>query len=139
MANKLTVLDCYQEKIHYAQNLLLPVLTLILYRTADAVDFFENFSFKISKQTVIVLDNARIHVAQKVKERLIYWQKRGLYIFYLPPYSPHLNIIERLWKELKARWLKPEDYISFDNLKYATSECLNQVGRSLKINYSKYC
>ncbi|WP_201546755.1 transposase [Psychrobacter lutiphocae] len=22
-------------------------------------------------------------------------------IFYLPPYSPHLNIIERLWKEVK--------------------------------------
>ena len=24
----------------------------------------------------------------------------------------HLNIIERLWKELKARWIKPEDYAS---------------------------
>ena len=74
--------------------------------TADfIVDFFEEFSFKIVKPTVIVLDNARIHVAQKVKERMKYWQKRGLYIFYLPPYSPHLNLIERLWKELKARWL----------------------------------
>ena len=74
--------------------------------TIDAdfiVDFFEEFSFKISKQTVIILDNARIHVAQKVKERIRYWQQRGLYIVYLPPYSPHLNIIERLWKELKAR------------------------------------
>jgi len=121
------------------ENTLCSKLTTTSINADFIVDFFENFSFKISKQTVIVLDNARIHVAQKVKERLIYWQKRGLYIFYLPPYSPHLNIIERLWKELKARWLKPEDYISFDNLKYATSECLNQVGRSLKINYSKYC
>lgn len=103
------------------------------------VDFFEDFSFKIQKQTAIVLDNARIHVAQKVKERLIYWQKRGLYIFYLPPYSPHLKIIERLWKELKARWLKPDDYSSFDNLKYATSEYFNQVGINLKINFSNYC
>ena len=40
---------------------------LILYRTAEAVDFFEEFSFKISKQTIVVLDNARIHIAQKVK------------------------------------------------------------------------
>lgn len=102
------------------------------------VDFFEDFSFKIRKQTAIVLDNARIHVAQKVKERLQYWQKRGLYIYYLPPYSPHLNIIERLWKELKARWLKPQDYASFDTLKYATNDCFNQVGINLKINYSKY-
>lgn len=103
------------------------------------VDFFEDFSFKIRKQTAIVLDNARIHVAQKVKERLKYWRKRGLYIYYLPPYSPHLNIIERLWKELKARWLKPEDYASFDTLKYEACNCFNQVGVNLKINYSKYC
>jgi transposase len=102
------------------------------------VEFFDDFSFKIQKQTVIVLDNARIHVAQKVKERLKYWQQRGLFIFYLPPYSPHLNIIERLWKELKARWIKPQDYASFDNLRYATIGCLNQVGINLKINFSKY-
>ena len=31
------------------------------------VGFLEDFSFKIQKQTVIVLDNARIYVAQKVK------------------------------------------------------------------------
>ena len=30
--------------------------------------------------------------------------------FYLPPYSPHLDIIERLWKEIKARWLNEKDY-----------------------------
>ena len=103
------------------------------------VDFMEDFSFKIQKHTVIVLDNARIHIAQKVKERLAFWQRRGLYLFYLPPYSPHLNIIERLWKELKARWLKPVDYTSFDKLRYATVSCLNQVGSKLKIRFSKYC
>ncbi len=31
------------------------------------VDFFEGFSLSISKKTVVVLDNAKIHVAQKVK------------------------------------------------------------------------
>lgn len=103
------------------------------------VEFFEEFSFTIRRQTVVILDNARIHVAQKVKERMQYWQQRGLFIFYLPPYSPHLNIIERLWKELKSRWLKPEDYSSFDNLKYATRDCLNNVGVNLRINFSKYC
>jgi len=31
------------------------------------VDFFEGLSLSISKKTVVVLDNAKIHVAQKVK------------------------------------------------------------------------
>lgn len=67
------------------------------------IDQLEKLSMSIKKPTVIVLDNARIHTARKVKERLKDWQNRGLYIFYLPPYSPHLNIAERLWRELKSR------------------------------------
>lgn len=102
------------------------------------INFFEEFSFQILKQTVVVLDNARIHLAKKVKERIPYWEQRGLFLFFLPPYSPHLNIIERLWKELKSRWIKPDDYTSFDNLRYAIFCCLKNVGRNLRINYSKY-
>lgn len=103
------------------------------------VDFFEGFSLIISRMTVVVLDNAKIHVAQKVKERMGCWQQRGLFLFFLPPYSPHLNLCERVWKELKARWLKPEDYQSFDMLAYAVTQCLFNVGTELRINFSEYC
>ena len=48
------------------------------------IDILEILSLKITKLTVIVLDNAKIHTSRKVKERLKYWQDRGLYIFYLP-------------------------------------------------------
>lgn len=85
----------------------------------------------------MVLDNARIHTAHKVKQRLEIWQKRGLYIFYLPPYSPHLNIIERLWKEIKQGWIKPSDYLSADNLFYAIDRICATVGKQLFINFSK--
>jgi transposase len=107
--------------------------------TDFVIEFLEQVSFSITKPTVIILDNARIHTAHKIKERLKFWQERGLYIFYLPPYSPHLNIIERLWKELKARWIKPEDYLSADDLFYAVNNCLNQVGDKIKINFKQYC
>lgn len=96
------------------------------------------FSLKLGKPTVVVLDNARIHTAKKIKERLASWQERGLYLFYLPPYSPHLNIIERLWKELKGRWLRPSDYVSAECLFYATELALAAVGKTLHINFSSF-
>jgi transposase len=98
----------------------------------------DEFSLKITKQTVVVLDNARIHTAHKIKERLEVWQKRGLYIFHLPPYSPHLNIIERLWKELKARWIAPTDYVSTENLFFAVWAALAAVGGDLGIKFSNF-
>lgn len=116
----------------------------LLYKTTTAninadfvFNFLEELSEKIDKQTVIVLDNASVHTARKIKERLDYWQEKGLYIFYLPPYSPHLNIAERLWKELKGRWLKPQDYDTFDTLCSAVDKCLEQVGSKYKINFTK--
>jgi transposase len=81
------------------------------------IEILDNLSLRITKFTFVVLDNARIHTARKVKQLFEVWQQRGLFIFYLPPYSPHLNIIERLWKEMKQGWLKPSDYRSADDLK----------------------
>lgn len=84
------------------------------------------------------MDNARIHTAAKVKQAMKTWQNRGLFLFYLPPYSPHLNIAERLWKELKARWLRPEDYLSSDQLFYAVNLALAAVGKKLFIQFAGY-
>jgi transposase len=102
------------------------------------VEQLERFSVGLKKQTVVVLDNAKVHTSRKFKERLVYWQNRGLYIFYLPPYCPHLNIIERLWMELKFRWLKPEDYICSQSLFLATVMALGAVGKELFIQFSEF-
>lgn len=107
--------------------------------TADfIVEQLDRLSLKIGKPTVVVLDNARVHTAAKVKKELENWQQRGLFLFYLPTYSPHLNIAERLWKELKARWLKPQDYLTTDSLFYAVKMALAAVGKHLFINFSDY-
>ena len=103
------------------------------------IEVLDRFSLSISKNTFVVLDNARIHTARKVKELFKIWRKRGLYIFYLPPYSPHLNIIERLWKEIKQGWIKPTDYAgTADDLFYAVNRICSAVGKSLFINFSNF-
>lgn len=98
----------------------------------------EGLSFSIKKMTVVVLDNARVHTSQKVQERRPFWQQRGLFIFYLPPYSPHLNIAERLWRKLKYEWLQPSDYETTDGLFYQVRQALAAVGKGLKIRFSEF-
>jgi transposase len=98
----------------------------------------ERFSFSIRKVTVIVLDNARIHHSKQIWERMGMWQRRGLFIFYLPTYSPHLNIAETLWRKLKYEWLAPENYASKEHLQYAVKQALQAFGKSLRIKFADF-
>jgi transposase len=102
------------------------------------IEQLERLSFTIKKVTVVVLDNARVHTAEKIEARRRFWQQRGLMIFYLPPYSPHLNIAERLWRKLKYEWLQPGDYATTDGLFYRVRQALAAVGSSLKIQFSEF-
>ena len=98
----------------------------------------EDLSLRLQKPTVVVLDNASMHTAQLIKNQLSFWEKRGLYIFYLPPYSPHLNIAETLWRKMKKEQLDPDDYLTKDALFYAVNRCMAQVGNLWHINFSDF-
>lgn len=94
-------------------------------------------SLSLCRLTVVVLDNATVH-RKAVKDRGHIWQERGLFVWFLPTYSPHLNIAERLWRKLKYEWLRPEDYADEDTLRYAVWAALSAVGHSLKIAFSPF-
>ena len=105
--------------------------------TADKIaDFIDQLSLRIHKNTFVVLDNASVHRCKLMRELRPIWEKRGLFLFFLPPYSPHLNIAETLWRILKGKWLKPVDYISTDSLLYATNRALAALGTELNINFA---
>ena len=98
----------------------------------------EKLAAVITKPTVVVLDNAPANRNKKMRERIPFWETRGLYIFYLPVYSPHLNIAEILWRKLKYEWLSAADYLDWENLKYQVRLGLSNVGSVLKINFSNF-
>lgn len=106
--------------------------------TGFVLSFLEKLSLEINRTTFIVLDNARIHKTKDIAERIPYWQKRGLFLFFLPPYSPHLNIAETLWRKLKKEWLNPEDYLTKDTLGYALNRCMADMGKGKRINFSHF-
>ena len=87
-------------------------------------------------RTVLVLDNASVHRGRKVKEKREEWAERGLFIFYLPPYSPQLNIAETLWRILKGKWIKPQAYQNAQILFDTTNRILEGIGKDYIVNFS---
>jgi transposase len=106
---------------------------------ADTViEYLEKLSFSIKKKTVLVLDNASVHKSRSMMERIPFWQQRGLFITFLPPYSPHLNIAETVWRKLKKEWINPEDYLEKDRLFYATNRWLAALGKKVCIKFRHF-
>jgi len=97
-------------------------------------DWLDQFSHGITKPTVIVLDNAPVHQGE-FKKRRAAWEAKGLYIFFLPAYSPHLNLAETLWRKLKYEWLQAGDYADKETLCHAVWQALAAVGSALKIAF----
>ncbi|WP_313168281.1 transposase [Massilia oculi] len=53
---------------------------------------------------IVIIDNAGVHKGDPIEKKRRHWAKRGLHLYYLPPYSPELNRIEILWKHAKHFW-----------------------------------
>jgi transposase len=59
----------------------------------------------VGKPLTVVLDNASVHTAKAVKPMMDLLKKKGLTLYFLPPYSPELNRIEILWRKVKHEWM----------------------------------
>ena len=69
-----------------------------------------------AKEIHFIVDNARYYKCFLVKE---YLEKSKINMIFLPPYSPNLNLIERLWKYFRKKVAKGHYYETFDKFKLA--------------------
>lgn len=58
------------------------------------------------KAIVVVLDNCKVHHSNYFIEEA---KKSGIYLTFLPPYSPNLNPIEFIWKSIK-RYISQKNF-----------------------------
>lgn len=113
----------------------------LTYESAENIDSdflirsIDEFSRYLKKPTVLVLDNAPTHRSAKFLAAAERWMEKDLYVFFLPGYSPHLNLAETFWRKAKYEWLRPSDYGSFARFKKQIKHIFNNVGLEYKIQF----
>ena len=98
------------------------------YEHSTTAAFFEEwFEWEllgaVPKKSVVVMDNASFHRKKQLHEIAA---RHGVYILFLPPYSPDLNKIELSWANLK-RWLK-DNLLMFPSLDFAIERYFDDYG-----------
>jgi transposase len=72
----------------------------------------------------LVLDNARYQKCALVQDLA---KQLGIALLYLPSYSPNLNLIERVWKFVKAECLRSKYYANYEEFTTAIQQCLDDL------------
>ena len=90
----------------------------------------------ITKETVVVIDNASFHTSDAVEDKRSEWEAKGLRLFFLPKYSPHLNLIEILWRFMKYEWIDFDAYKGWENLVEYIEDVIIHYGTKYAINFS---
>jgi transposase len=72
----------------------------------------------------MVMDNARYQRCALVQEKA---KALDIELLFLPSYSPNLNLIERVWKFVKAESLGGKHYENFQQFQQGINDCLSQL------------
>lgn len=100
------------------------------------IECLDELAQQIQRPTVVVIDNAPWHRSAKVRQNQEVWNNQELFLFFLPTYSPHLNLIELLWRKIKYEWLKAEDYLSAKKLKDALHHIIRMYDDEFTVDLS---
>ncbi len=96
-------------------------------RTGEVIEYLDALAEEAEfggTPVVVVLDNAPFHKAGAVRDARAGWEAKGLRLYYLPAYCPHLNLIEGVWRRLKGFLMPRRFYDSLAELKRAVLSAL---------------
>jgi transposase len=86
---------------------------------------------KTSSKIYTIVDNAGYYHAKEVME---YLETSKIELVFLPPYAPHLSLVERVWRYLKKQVLYNRYYPTFQEFK---EEVLNFLNRGHRRAFKK--
>lgn len=143
-----------QKRIHILGALSYPSNELFIVEdqtinSQTVIEMLEKLKFKNAPRAVIhcVLDNAKYHKSKIIQEYIK--DNPNIKLHYLPPYSPNLNLIERVWKLMHKEVTSNVYFTCFQSFSYAILSFLKNINnfaeklKSLltfkfqKLNYTK--
>ncbi len=124
-----------QFRLHFNGSINLNTMEIFTkeYDTIDAqsvISFFKNLEAKNPYKTIhIICDNG---LSNKNKDIQQYLEASRIKIHYLPPYSPNLNAIERLWKIMREHVTYNKYYPNLKEFKDKIHEFFNSTVHEIK-------
>lgn len=96
---------------------------------ASTIEFLKAIekSYPNKQKVHVFCDNAKYYKNKEVQD---YLQNSKINLHHLPPYSPNLNPIERLWKWMKERILYNQYYEKFIDFKSAVVDFLDNLSKA---------
>jgi hypothetical protein len=100
--------------------------------TETVIEAFDQFVIQKDPDTfaVVVLDNASMHRFKAFRRMDVATCASDL-----SAYSPELNLIEILWRQMKYTWLPLSAYLSFERLREEVHCLLGGYGTDHAINF----
>jgi len=104
--------------------------------THTVIHCVDLFNRRRKKPALVVIDNAPIHSSDEFEEEVERWEEDDLYVRFLPPYSPELNLIEILWRKIKYDWLPLDAYQGFKKMTEALFEVIRGIGSKYRVTFA---
>jgi putative transposase len=81
---------------------------------------------------VVVLDNAGFHTSKVIRGARKDLADSGIYLYFLPPYSPELNEIEPVFRRVKHQEIPQRSFTTRSGLRVAVAVGFGNYGRRLR-------
>ncbi len=112
----------------------------IVYEGGTTKELFEAYITQqlcptLTAGDVVIMDNLSAHKSPRITKSI---EERGAQVLYLPPYSPDLNPIEKMWSKIKAILRKIEARTS-QQLEEAIKIALEKITPLDAKNWFKSC
>ena len=105
-------------------NMSLVTVTNLTYVNSQTIcQLLDKLAADATLPITLVMDNARYQRCALVEAHAA---RLGIELLFLPPYSPNLNLIERLWKWTKKNCLAARVLGDFEAFRRAIEDCLGQ-------------